>query len=214
MDLFGKKKKPEECTKEWIRDLKHEQRQIERSIRKANLEVQKLKTEMKKEVKNAQGDTKRTQAIKVMARTIVQSNKQIAHLYGIKVQINSAALHIKEQIATNKMMKTMQRSAQITSVMGKLIKLPELQATAQKMAMEMQKMGLVSEMVDEVMDQLDDPDMEEQVDDEIDKVVMEVTDMHLNQIGDIKNKNLNKENEVEDKVDDYDLMKQRLQALS
>jgi len=48
MDLFGKKKTPEECTKEWIRDLKHEQRQIERSIRKANLEVQKLKTEMKK----------------------------------------------------------------------------------------------------------------------------------------------------------------------
>jgi len=151
-----------------------------------------------------------------LARTIIQSNKQIAHFYGIKVQVNSVILHIKEQTANNKMMKTMQRSAQITSLMGRLVKLPELQATAQKMSMEMQKAGLVSEMVDEIMGQLDDPDMEDDVDAEIDKVVMEVSNLRLNQIGDIKNKNLNKQEELEDKTDDKDLdaMRQRLKALS
>jgi len=216
MDLFGKKKTPEEMTREWIHNLKHEQRQVERSIKKADQEIVKLKNEMKKEAKNAQGDLKRMQAVKILARTIVQSNKQITHLYGVKGQINSVILHIKEQNANNKMMKTMQRSAQITSLMGRLIKLPELQATAHKMSMEMQKAGLMSEMVDEAFDQLDDPDMEDDVDAEIDKVVMEVTNLRLNQIGDIKNKNLNKQEELEDKTDDKDLdaMRQRLKALS
>jgi len=215
--IFGKKKSPEELTKEWTANLKHEQRQLQRSIRKAELENHKLKVELQKEAKNSQGDAKRAQALKVMARGIVQSNKQIAHLYSTRGQINSALLHIKEQSANLKMMKTMQKSAQITSLMGKLVKVPELQATTQKMAMEMEKAGLISEMVDDALSQMDDPDMEDNVDAEIDKVVMDVTDMHLNQIGDIKNENIDKEdNEDEEKADDADLdaMKQRLKALS
>lgn len=211
--VFGTKKTPEQMTKEWVRELKHQQRQIERSIRKSEQEVQKLKMEMKKEVKNAMGDPKRMQAIKVIARSIVQANKQIAHFYGIRGQINTAVMRIKEQTANNKMVKTMHSSAQITTMMGKLIKLPELQKTAQKMTAEMQKAGLVSEMVDETFDQLDDPDIEEIVDAEIDKVVLEVTNLHLNQIGDIKNKNLNKSQELESKTEDVDLA-QRLKELS
>merc|ERR1712113_375100 len=158
---------------------------------------------MKKEAKNVQGDKHRLAAIRVMAKTIVQTDQQIARLYGTKAQMNSVVLQIKEQQATIKMTKSMKQSAQISSVMGKLVKLPELQGTMQKMQMEMQKNGLIQEMVDDTMDDVlgvDDDD----VDEEVDKVIMEITDMNLADIGAI-NGNLPKQKEEEKEADDDDI---------
>merc|ERR1712032_1196695 len=155
---------------------------------------------------NVQGDKHRLQAIKVMARTIVQTDKQIARLYSTKAQMNSVVLQIKEQQATLKMAKAMKQSAQISSMMGRLVKLPELQGTMQKMSMEMQKNGLIQEMMDDAMDDVMGVS-DDDVDEEVDKVIMEITDMNLAEIGQI-NGNLPKqeEEEKEEIVEDDDAM--------
>eukprot|EP01083_Nonionella_stella_P039838 108360_1 len=87
-----------------------------------------------------------------MAKSIVQTDKQIAHLYGTKAQMNSVCLQIKEQQATLKMAKAMKQSAQVSQLMGRLVKLPELQGTMMTMQREMAKNGLVQEMMDDTME--------------------------------------------------------------
>merc|ERR1719412_3391568 len=137
--------------------------------------------------KRVNGDKARMGAIRVMAKSIVQQDKQIAQFYATKAQMNSVCLQIKEQQATLKMAKAMKQSAQISKMMGRLVKLPQLQATMQKMSMEMQKNGLIQEMVDDAMDDamgVDDDD----VDEEVDKVIMEITGDTLAGIGAINGK--------------------------
>merc|ERR1712156_483843 len=101
-----------------------------------------------------------------------------------------------------KMAKSMKQSAQISKMMGRLVKLPELQGTMMKMSMEMQKNGLIQEMVDDAIDDamgLDDDD----VDEEVDKVIMEITDMNFADIAAVNGK-LPKQQEApqEDKDED------------
>ena len=102
--FFGKKKTADELAKEWTRNLKHEQRQIQRQIRNAEKETKKLKQEMKKVAKEAQGDPQRLQAVKVLAKAVVQQNKQVAHLYGVKAQMNSVVLQVRFELRSRKQM--------------------------------------------------------------------------------------------------------------
>jgi len=47
MNLFGKKPTPEEYVKKWKRELQHEQRNLERTIRSIQMEEQKTKIQVK-----------------------------------------------------------------------------------------------------------------------------------------------------------------------
>jgi len=60
-------------------------------------------------------------------------------------------------------------------VMNQLIKLPELQKTMLTMSREMERAGLIEEMVSSTMDELDGDDVEDETALEIDKVVTELT---------------------------------------
>lgn len=66
-----------------------------------------------------------------------------------------------------------------------LIKLPELQGTMQKMSMEMMKAGIMSEMMEESLDALDEDaeDLEAEADAEVEQVLFEITDGKLGQAG-------------------------------
>merc|ERR1719415_253644 len=126
--------------------------------------------------------------------------------------MNSVCLQIKEQQATIKMAKAMKQSAQVSKLMGRLVKLPELQQTMMKMSMEIQKNGLIQEMVDDAMDDaigLDD----DEVDEEVDKVIMEITDMNFADIAAVSGtlpKQKQEEKAEEDKDDDMNAMQARL----
>ena len=169
MSIFGKKKTPQELAREWTRNLKKEMRQMDRQIRKSQAAKKKLQAEMKKEAKNVNGDKQRLAAVRILAKSVVQQDKQIAHLYGCKAQMNSVVLQIKEQQATIKMTKAMKQSAQVSSLMGRLVRLPQLQGTMMQMQREMQKAGLVQEMIDDTMNDVMGVD-DDDVDEEIDKV--------------------------------------------
>jgi len=215
--IFGKQKSPDELSKEWIKELKSQQRQIQQQIRKAERENHKLKAEMKVEAKRAQGDPQMMKAVKILAKGVVQSNQNIARLYNTKTQINSAVLGIKEQQASLKMAKTMQKSAKITASMSHLVKVGEVQESATKMAMEMQKMGIIQEMVDDAFESVEPEDMEEDAEKIIDQVVFDVTNVHLSEMTEA-NKDLKKDEE-KDKDEDEDEenmqdLNKRLQALS
>ncbi len=64
----------------------------------------------------------------------------------------------------------MKRSARVSEMMGRLVRLPDLQASCVKMSMQMEKMGLIQEMTDDAFSALEDPDMEDEVEQTIDDV--------------------------------------------
>merc|ERR1712080_470845 len=63
--------------------------------------------------------------------------------------------------------------------MQQLVKLPEIQKSMMDMSREMMKAGILEEMLDDTMETLDDPDIEEEVESEVDKVLFELTEGKL-----------------------------------
>lgn len=71
-----------------------------------------------------------------------------------------------------KMAKTMQKSTQIMSFMNQLVRLPQLNKVMVAMAREMEKAGLIEEVMDDV---LDTDEVEEEAEEEVSKVIEELT---------------------------------------
>ncbi|ETO21902.1 class-E vacuolar protein-sorting protein 24 (Vps24p) [Reticulomyxa filosa] len=133
-------------SKRWIKELKHQQRELQQQIRKAERVILKLKLEMKKEAKKAKKEPALVIAIKILAKGLVRCNKNLERLYTLKTQINSIILGIKEQQANIKISKMLEASAVVSAKMNELIKISEAKQWTTDMAMEMQKMGLIQEV--------------------------------------------------------------------
>ena len=68
----------------------------------------------------------------------------------------------------------MQKSAQVMSMMNNLMKAPQLMAVMQAMGREMEKAGLIEEMMDDAVG-ADDDEIEEAADEEVEKAFLEAT---------------------------------------
>lgn len=61
-------------------------------------------------------------------------------------------------------------SAEVMAAMQQLVKLPEVARTMQEMSKEMMKAGIIEEMLEDTMESLEPEDMEEEAEDEVNKV--------------------------------------------
>ena len=152
--------------KKWKRELKHEERSIEREIRKIQMEENKTKMEIKKLAK--QGDTTN---VKVLAKGLVQSRKHVERLYQSKAQLNSVSMTLQQQLSMMKTASTMQKSTQIMTHMNNLVKVPAIQKVMMDMSREMEKAGLIEEMINDTLDTEEDDEL---ADEEVDKVLDEI----------------------------------------
>jgi len=82
-------------------------------------------------------------------------------------------MHLNQNLATYKMAGCLKRSTEIMGMMNHMIKLPELQRVMGTMAKEMEKAGLIDEIVEETMDLADDVE-EEEAEEEVAKVLTEL----------------------------------------
>jgi charged multivesicular body protein 3 len=70
----------------------------------------------------------------------------------------------------------MKTSSEVMKSMQNLIKLPELQKITQDLSKEMVKAGIIDEMINDSLDAvLDDEDTDDLVDEEVEKILLEVT---------------------------------------
>jgi len=69
----------------------------------------------------------------------------------------------------------MQKSTSVMKSMNQLVKMPELMKTMREMSMEMEKAGLIEEMMDDAMESLDGEEMEDEVNAQVDQIVSEIT---------------------------------------
>jgi len=171
MSLFGKKVTPEEHVKKWKRELKKEERNLDHNIRSIEMEEQKIKRSIKELAKK--GDKQNLDSAKHLAKELIRSRKAKENIYKSKAQLNSVSMQLTQNLSMMKIAGIMQKSTQIMTMMNNLIRLPQLNKIMMTMAREMEKAGLIEEMMDDAMP--DDDGIEEAADEEVDKVMEELT---------------------------------------
>lgn len=161
---------PKEQAKKWIRDLKSQMRHLDREIRAIEIAEVKTKTEVKKLAKKGE-----LTALRVLAKELVRSGKAKVRLFEAKARLNSVQMQLTSQVAMQKVAGALGKSTEIMKSMSALVSVPQLTSTIREMGAEMAKAGVMEELVSDAMAGLEDDGEEAEADEEVDRVVMELT---------------------------------------
>jgi len=214
MGLFGKtpKKDPKEQVREWSTGMRKEGRKLDRQIRTIKLEEAKVQRSIKEAAKKGDKDV-----CFILAKEIIQSRKAVNKMHAAKAQLNSVDMQMKNQLATLRLAGTLEKSTEVMKGMQNLIKIPEIQATMQEMSKEMMKAGIIEEMLEDTFEGMEDQDeLEDAAQDEVDKILFEVTSGVLGQAGPVAAGGLesSKKGVAEaDNEEDLEDMQSRLESL-
>jgi len=214
MGLFGKtpERNPKEQVNEWCSKLRKEGNQLDRQIRGIQREEEKVKRSLKEAAKKGDKDV-----CLILAKEVIRARKAISKIYASKAHINSISMQMKNQLATLRIAGAMQKSTEVMKSMQQLIKVPEVAATMQALSKEMMKAGIIEEMLEDTMEGLEDTEeLEEAAQEEVDKVLWEITAGQLGQAPAMVTDTLPVPEPVSaeaDDEDDFEEMQSRLQAL-
>jgi len=173
MGLFGKTKGPDpkEQVQEWGKKIRKEGYNLDRQINAIKREEMKVTKSLKEAAKKGDKDV-----CHILAKEIINSRKAVTRLYTAKANLNSVQLQMKNQLATVKVAGALSSSAEVMKSMNALVKLPETQKTMMELSKEMMKAGVIEEMLEDTMEGLDaEEEMEEAAQEEIDKIIFELT---------------------------------------
>jgi charged multivesicular body protein 3 len=70
----------------------------------------------------------------------------------------------------------LQKSTDVMKLVNRLMKLPEINQTMQSLSMEMMKAGIIQEMVNDTLEADDEDEIEEEAQEQVDKILFELTD--------------------------------------
>ncbi|XP_046441518.1 charged multivesicular body protein 3-like isoform X2 [Daphnia pulex] len=211
MGLFGKSPEvnPKDKVNEWCSKLRKENSQLDRQIRGIQREEEKVKRSMKEAAKKGDRDV-----CIILAKEIIHSRKAISKIYTSKAHINSISMQMKNQLATLRIAGALQRSTEVMKAMQQLIKIPEVAATMRDLSKEMMKAGIIEEMLEDTLEGLEDTDeLEEAAQQEVDKVLWEITAGQLGKAPAAVTDSLPVPESVADDEEDLEEMQSRLQAL-
>ncbi|KAJ7068329.1 vacuolar sorting protein Vps24 [Mycena amicta] len=171
---------PEEKVREWQGKLRTEARHLDWEMR----ELEKATRQARQQVKQhaTRGDVK---SARLLAREVVRSEKQKDRLSVSKARLNSIGQQLTQQMALVKVTGALQKSTEIMKLSNSLIRLPQISQTMREMSMEMTKAGIMEEMVAGTLEMEDDDELLEEADEEVDKVLAELTDGKLGLAGSV-----------------------------
>lgn len=192
--------------------MRKEGRKLDRQIRTIKLEEAKVQRSIKEAAKKGDKDV-----CFILAKEIIQSRKAVNKMHAAKAQLNSVDMQMKNQLATLRLAGTLEKSTEVMKGMQNLIKIPEIQATMQEMSKEMMKAGIIEEMLEDTFEGMEDQDeLEDAAQDEVDKILFEVTSGVLGQAGPVAAGGLesSKKGVAEaDNEEDLEDMQSRLESL-
>jgi charged multivesicular body protein 3 len=167
-----RKKKPsmEEQVKSWNQSLRSEERNLQRQIRS----MERTEKKLLKDIQAASKTDKQT--AKIYAKQVVVARKEVSRLYTAKARVSSASMQLKESLSTQKLAHSMKISGSVLAKVQSLVNFPALSRVMGEVSREMEKSGIVEEMIGDTLDDaLDyDSDMDDEVDAEVDKVLDEI----------------------------------------
>ena len=173
MGLFGKSKSadPKEQVQEWCKKIRKEGYNLDRQINAIKREELKVTKSLKEAAKRGDKDV-----CQILAKEVINSRKSVNKLYTAKANLNSVQNQMKGQLATLKVSGALAQSADVMKNMSALVKIPETQKTMMELSKEMMTAGIIEEMLEDTMEGLNDgEEMEEAAQEEIDKIILELT---------------------------------------
>jgi len=180
------KKDPKEQVTQWTKQIRSEQRQLTRQIREIERGEAKVKTQIKQSAKKNQMDV-----CKILAKELVQSRRAVTKLHVMNAEMNSLTMKMKEQLAQVRMTGALSKSTAVMSSVNKLMNVPDMQKTMMELSKEMQKAGVIEEIMNDTMDSVFDEDgLQEAADEEVENVLFELTAGQLGKAPVAKNKQL------------------------
>lgn len=175
--MFNFSSKPKEPTdprkqmREWTKGLRQQKRELTKQIRRIDKEERKVKLEIKKAAKANEPDV-----VRMLAKELVRSRAAKNRILTTQVQMNSVEMQLKNQAAMAKVAGALGKSAEVMEGMSKLMNVPLISAQMRQMAQEMEKAGLIEEMTSDMLDDaLGEEDMSDEADEEVEKVMAELT---------------------------------------
>lgn len=168
--MFVKQPEPRELLRNWQKQLRSEGRKLDRQINEISREQKKVEKEIKQAAHRSD-----MQSAKILAKELVSSKKTVARLHENKAELQAVSMHLGEQVATARVLGSLQSSTEVMEAMGKLIKAPEIGLIMQNMSKEMMKAGIISEMMDDMIDSaVDTDDIEDETEVEVQRVLDEI----------------------------------------
>jgi len=152
--------------REWQRQIRTEQRQLDRDINRIRTEENKVKQQIKQMAAKGQ-----VQSVQQLAKQVVRSRKSIERLERTKCSMTALNLGLTTSIASASSAGALKMSADIMKEMNQLMSVPELSKTIQEMKAEMAKAEIADECMEEAFEASDD---ETAIESEIAKVFDEL----------------------------------------
>ncbi|KAJ2007433.1 Vacuolar protein-sorting-associated protein 24 [Coemansia thaxteri] len=176
-NIFAKQPTPDEMVRKWRSGIRGQERELDRQLRGIQTEEAKVKRSIKLLAKKNDAAS-----CKSLAKELVRSRKQKDRIFTSKAQLNSIVLELQRQVALLKVAGSLQKSTQVMRSVNQLMRVPQLQATLMEMSKEMMKAGIIEEMTEEMFDSLEDEDLEDEAEEEVQKVLAEVTEGTLGNV--------------------------------
>ena len=137
--------------KNWKKSIRQQRRELEHSQRRIEREEEKLKIRVKQVMKEGGQE-----AALPLVKELVNSRKAKSKILKTCLQLDSLVREIDLQIAQVKVCGAFQQSAQVTHLINQFIRVPELQQSMNQLQMEMERAGVMSEMMDETFEMGDE----------------------------------------------------------
>ena len=173
-----------EYQRKYKRDLQKQIRDMDKQITNVERERTRAENDLKKEVqKGVAGDKFKKQ---MYARQVLQCNKLKQNQLINKGKIQGCQYALDQYFASVKIGQVVGQSAEILKALNQSMNIKEIQKEMGEMGRELEKMGIINEMVQDAMD-IDDSSLDNDAD--IDKVIFDAENAIAN-----KNPQLNQQN--------------------
>ncbi|XP_076059875.1 charged multivesicular body protein 2b-like isoform X2 [Oratosquilla oratoria] len=160
--------------------LKDQMRENERGLRKVGRDVERDRRELEREEKKLELEIKRLakspankEAVRVLAKQLVQIRKQKARTYAANSRITSVAAQQKAMHANVKLSNAMGTASKTMANMNKIMKPEDIAKNMQDFEKAAMKMGMTEEIVNDTLDDILTEDGDEE---ESDAIVNQVLD--------------------------------------
>nr|CDS16566.1 charged multivesicular body protein 2a [Echinococcus granulosus] len=168
MNVFGKRKTPQEQLRENNRALQRTMRELDREKQRLENEQVKITNDIRRMAKQNQMET-----VKIMAKDLVRIRAYITKLVKMRASIQAISLNMQTLKSTAQMSDSMKLVTRTLVQMNRQMKLPALQKTLREFEKESSRMEMKQEMISDVMDDVFD---QEGDDEATEAVVQQVLD--------------------------------------
>lgn len=209
--LFGGAKPvdPKQQMRQVDRGLKKSGRELEREIKKLQMDEKKTLAEIKKLASQGQQG-----AAKMMAKQVVMNRKQQEKLYKGRAQLNGVSNMAKSAQASQAMMKGMATATQAMSMANAQMNPAEMSRMAMEFERQSAQMEMSQEMMEEAMDSaLAGSEEEEEADEVVDAVFEELNIDKFSGMSAVPTGPVESAAVAEEEDDEVDQMMARLAAL-